>query len=249
MRDALLLPFTEEESIVVTTDNSGAIGLKDMDEVHVPYETVAYYCFRVAVMECLSAGGQPFAVVMQNFCGEAAWTELLSGIHRGLAELELSEVKISGSTESNFSMVQSALSITVLGKKKNEDAAKRSVSFNPEEMGVAVIGTPLVGVEVIENESNVAPLALMKKLSARKDVLTWLVGSKGIFCELIRMLPEIVFNEEEMGTNIDLKKSSGPATCFIIVYPKEKFGEIKSIAGTHLHEINFHNKRIDKSEM
>ncbi len=239
MRNALLLPFSEEESIVVATDNSGAIGLKDMDEVHVPYKTVAYYCFRVAVMECLAAGGQPFAVVMQNFCGEAAWAELLTGIHRGLEELELDEVKISGSTESNFSMVQSAVSITVLGKKKNGQAVNSVEDFNPKEMGVAVIGTPLVGYEVIENEKYVVPLALMKQLSTRHDVITWPVGSKGIFYELSRMVPQRAINGTDIKTDIDIYKSSGPATCFIIVFPKRSYGEIKSVAGTYFQEILF----------
>lgn len=239
MRNALLLPFSEEESIIIATDNSGAIGLKDMDEVHVPYEAVAYYCFRVAVMECLAAGGQPFAVIMQNFCGDAAWFELLTGIYRGLEELELDEVKISGSTESNFSMVQSAVSITILGKKENSRTVKNTANLDQKKMDVAVIGTPLVGYEVLENEKDVVPLALMKQLSARQDVITWPVGSKGIFYELNRMLPQKIFSEEEIVTDIDIYKSSGPATCFIIVFPKEKRGEIKSIAGTYYQEIFF----------
>ena len=237
MRNVLLLPFNEEESIVVSTDNSGAIGLKDMDEVHVPYETVAYYCFRVAVMECLAAGGQPFTVIMQNFCGEAAWTELLAGIQRGLAELDLNEVNISGSTESNFSMIQSAVSVTILGKKKHDDAMKCLENFDSNEMSIAIIGTPLVGYEVIENEKDVVPLALMKQFSARQDVITWPVGSKGIFSELIRMFPQRNITKAVIKTDIDIYKSSGPATCFMIVFPKEIMAEMKSVAGAYFQEI------------
>lgn len=54
MNDSLILPFTESQSLVVSCDNSGGIGLKEKDLVQVPYEVVGYFSFRVAVMECLS---------------------------------------------------------------------------------------------------------------------------------------------------------------------------------------------------
>ncbi len=237
MRDVLIIPFNKEESLVLASDNSGAIGLRDMDAVHVPYEMVAYYCFRVAVMECMAAGAEPFAVTLQNFCGDSAWQALEKGIQRGITELQFEDIQLNGSTESNFTLIQSAVGITVLGKKKNNIAVKSVTNFDPKEIGIAVIGTPLVGNEVIEREIDVAPLALMKQLSARQDVITWPVGSKGILHEINRMFPNQTFSSEEIKTSVDIEKSSGPATCFLVVFSEEKRGVIQSVVGEYFHEI------------
>src|SRR3954452_5049017 len=119
MRDIVRIPFNGEDSLIIACDNSGAIGMQEQDLVHVPYETVAYYSFRVAVMECIAAGGEPIAVVLHNFCENEPWDELVNGIEKGLRELKLSDVRITGSTESNFSLLQSALGLVVIGKKSN----------------------------------------------------------------------------------------------------------------------------------
>ena len=237
MRDVLIIPFNKEESLIVASDNSGAIGLRDMDAVHVPYETVAYYSFRVSVMECMAAGAEPFAVTLQNFCGDSAWPALEAGIQRGITELQFKDIQLTGSTESNFTLLQSAVGITVLGKKKNNIAVKSVANFDPKEIGIAVIGTPLVGNEVIEREIDVAPLALMKRLSTRQDVITWPVGSKGILHEINRMFPNQTFSRGKIETSVDIEKSSGPATCFLIAFPKEKKREIMSIVGEYFRDI------------
>ncbi|MFL6559685.1 MAG: ATP-binding protein, partial [Bacillus sp. (in: firmicutes)] len=64
MRDIVRIPFNGEDSLIIACDNSGAIGMKEHDLVRVPYETVAYYAFRVAVMECIAAGGVPISVLL-----------------------------------------------------------------------------------------------------------------------------------------------------------------------------------------
>ena len=103
-RDVALVPFNEQEMLVVAADNSGGIGLKEHDAVKTPYEVVSYYGFKVAVMECLAAGASPFSVVIQNFCHDDAWSSIMTGIEKGCAEIGLGEVSITGSTESNFSI-------------------------------------------------------------------------------------------------------------------------------------------------
>ena len=68
-------------------------------------------------MECIAAGGKPFSVVLHNFCGNDSWGELVKGIEKGLKELNLQDVSITGSTESNFHLQQSAIGLVVLGEK------------------------------------------------------------------------------------------------------------------------------------
>ena len=43
MRDVITIPINGEESLIIASDNSGAIGMKEQDHVHVSYETIAYF--------------------------------------------------------------------------------------------------------------------------------------------------------------------------------------------------------------
>jgi hypothetical protein len=237
LRDVLMIPFNEDENLVIASDNSGSIGLKEMDAVRVPYETVAYYSFRVAVMECMSAGAEPFAINLQNFCGDDAWETLVKGIEQGIAELGKSNLSITGSTESNFSLSQSAVGVTVLGKMRGIKAIDK-LTYN-RQTKMAVLGRPLVGSEVLERESDVVPLAVFKQICGLENVVTIPVGSKGILFELNGLFTEVQFAEENLETILNLTKSSGPSTCFIAVYPERMKPKLSSAAGLHFHEINY----------
>ncbi|MBT2636679.1 ATP-binding protein [Bacillus sp. ISL-39] len=237
MRDTLMIPLTEEENLVIASDNSGSIGMKDGDAVHVPYKTVAYYSFRVAVMECLSAGGEPFAAVVQNFCSEDAWDELLLGIEQGISELGRVDIKVTGSTESNFMLDQSAVGLSVLGKRK-ANAKIEKLTYDSQTR-IAVIGSPLVGSEVMEKEEQIVPLPVFKEVSCMEEVVTIPVGSKGILHELNTLFENIEVTEENVETTVPLLKSSGPSTCFVAVYPIETLHRLKAICGRYFHEMNY----------
>lgn len=224
MRDALVIPISEQESLVIATDNSGGVGMKEQDLVEVSYDTVGYFSFRVAMMECLGTRAKPLAVVIQNFCGELEWKELVAGVQKGIKELGLEQIQITGSTESNFPFVQSAVGLNVIGIKSKHDR-------NIDPSAVALIGLPLVGHEVLEQADDVAPLSLFYQLSLREDVLLWPVGSKGVGHELQRL--NLMIDSHE----IDFKKSGGPATSFLIMYPKGLEKEIAEIAGTYFHSL------------
>lgn len=237
MRDILMIPLNEEENLVIASDNSGSIGMKDGDAVQVPYKTVAYYSFRVAVMECISAGAEPFATVVQNFCGEEAWKELVQGIEQGTRELGRVNIRITGSTESNFALNQSAVGITVLGKRK---ANMKISNLNYDaHTRIAVIGFPLVGSEVMEKEEQVVPLHVFKEVSSLEEVVTIPVGSRGILYELNTLFDHTKFTEENVDTTVPLLKSSGPSTCFVAVFPEDIQQKLELICGRYLHEINY----------
>ncbi|MBT2689182.1 ATP-binding protein [Bacillus sp. ISL-47] len=233
MRDVLIFPVNSEEAIVVASDNSGGIGEKDKDSVKVPYETVAYYSFRVAVMECISAGAEPFAAALHNFCGEDAWNALVRGIKRGAEELDIGALEINGSTESNFTLLQSAVGLSVLGKMKGNGHSERLLYTNQTE--ISVIGSPLVGEEVVGRGTEAAPLKLFQEINSLADVETLPVGSKGIIEELNGLFLNKEFTNNDFSTDLDLHKSSGPSTCFIAVYPQGKTKEIRRLAGSYFH--------------
>lgn len=225
-RDVAVIPFDARLELVVACDNSGGIGTKPHDIVAVSYSTVSYYSFRVAYMECVSAGAVPFSVVLYNFCGNDALGSLMEGIEKGIGELGLEDLAITGSTETNFSLNQSAVGMTVIGRREK----KKEVPLRfTERTKVAVIGKPLVGKEVIEYGGDVAPLRLFQWFSRQEKVLAILpVGSKGILYELRRLFAVGIL---QFSCELDLKKSAGPSTCFIVVYDETAEDIIRKQSG------------------
>jgi len=229
MRDAIFFPINQEEMFVITSDNSGGVGRKEQDIVKADYDLVGYYSFRVSVMECMAVGAQPIAVVLQNFCGDDSWDPLVRGIQRGLQELEMTHIPITGSTESNFSLCQSAVGMLVIGRKfKNGQTII-------DDKSMALIGLPLVGEEVLSQTDAVVPLSVFKKICTMGDVIVWPVGSKGVLHELERMMPGRGNIARSCG--IDVLKSGGPSTSFLVAYPLKQESTIKEIAGNHFHKL------------
>jgi len=232
VRDVQVVSWNQKEELVISADNSGGIGQKEDDQVSVPYDIVSYFSFRVAVMECMAAGGVPFSVILQNFCGDDALDILLAGIYKGIEELELErEIGITGSTESNFSFRQSAIGLTVLGKRPAD--LKDTTIINGK---MAIIGSPLVGEEVILQQEKVVPLAVFSRLTKVDKCRIQPVGSKGILYELGQLKGDLV-QEEEVQCSVDLLKSAGPATCFIVEYEKEVEAEIKRLTSGFFLEV------------
>src|SRR5699024_11623459 len=110
------------------------------------YQTVSYYAFRVAYMECVAAGGTPFSIILHNFNDQTVWNELIEGINLGLAEVNLKNIPITGSTETNLALNQSALGLVILGKKK----IKTEKNYNLEIAKLDVIGKALVEQDLLE---------------------------------------------------------------------------------------------------
>ncbi|KUP08268.1 hypothetical protein Q73_07070 [Bacillus coahuilensis m2-6] len=226
MRDIITLP---SHQLIISCDNSGGIGQKDEDVVRVENSQVAYYTFRVAVMECISAGGAPQCVILQNFSGTKAWNEYVTGIKKGMEELEL-ELPITGSTETNMPLLQSGIGITIIGIKTKTINS----TFNPELHELAIIGKPLVGDEVLHQANEIAPMQVFKKFTELSQVLyTVPVGSKGIAFEI----EQILLYKNSIHSDLDLTKSSGPSTCFIAGYNKEIADDIKLLAEKYFHPI------------
>ena len=241
-RDVSVVSLNEQECLVIAADNSGGIGLKEFDLVKTPYEVVAYYGFRVAVMECMAAGGKPISVVIHNFCQDSAWDAIKSGIQKGLGELGLDGVSITGSTESNFSLLQSALGLIVMGKSE--------CSFQEQEvflkqMRFAVVGSPLVGHEVLESGKDIIPLSLFHELCSLEDIVVLPIGSRGIRHELANMLEVDLAECHNLFCDVDMEKSAGPATCVLIAYKEELELALQQKCGHFFHQLSFDYGEID----
>src|SRR5690625_7470259 len=117
-------------------------------------------------MEFVTVGAKQCSNILHNYNDQIVKNELIEGINLELAEVNLKNIPITGSTETNFALNQSALGLVVLGKKKIQMEKK----FNPEIAKLAVIGKPLVGQELLDDKLSVAPLSLYKKLATLQGV-------------------------------------------------------------------------------
>ncbi|MFY4773594.1 hypothetical protein [Metabacillus sp. RGM 3146] len=230
MRDVEMIDLNDEEQLIIAADNAGSIGIKELDAVKADYKILAASTLRVAMMECLSTGAFPLSIVIHNFCGGNAWTELLKGCHSALEEGGWN-VPITGSSETNFSMLQSALSVTVIGKLNKKDS---KINRTPDDALAAVIGKPLLGSEVLEQKDLMAPLSLFQELLTHPDVYEILpAGSKGILYEY----RQLTGWNGNVSCKLDLNKPAGPSACFLITFHPSKEEEIKRTAGSHFWPI------------
>jgi hypothetical protein len=235
LRDVSYIPWGDDEFLVIAADNAGGIGEKEQDVVRVPYETVAYYTTRVAMMECMAVGAVPSAVIMQNLTSDDAYVSFEKGIRTICTELKQENVYISGSSESNMPVVQTCLGITVIGNVKKE---KRKVNCTAQEALFAVIGTPLVGEAVITQREKVVPLSLFQQLIATKGIYEIVpVGSKGIGYEVEQLVQTNNIPYTDVQGEVDITCSAGPATCVVISYEREHERVIREICGEYFHAL------------
>ena len=213
---------------IVTTDNSGGIGEKPGDIVAVPDHVTAYFAARVALLELWSANAEPVTVLIHNFSGSSSWENYVQGVKNLFQEARLNVPAISGSTETNIELVQSAVAVTMIGKKKQVCLVGDLTWFT--------YGTPLVGDEVMARADEVASVRKIHEAIERGIVhRIWPVGSRGLAEEVRNMTRN---NEAIVETMLDTKKSAGPSTVVLLAIPVVKIAEAKKFYGTHLRELH-----------
>jgi len=228
MRDVLFLPFDDGVELAIAADGSAAVGEKPGDAVFVPAETTAYFAARVALMELISVGAEAKAVVLQNFITDECWEALCRGVKRAGGELGLS-FPITGSSESNFATVQSALGVTAIGTVASK---QKRIGITPEAAKFAVIGRPLVGPTVLAHPDWIAPLSLVAELLASPYVYELIpIGSKGIYYEWTQLLAANGRRWRACVCPLPLFASGGPATSLLISYDPAGEQVLKKMAG------------------
>lgn len=225
MRNALRL----EGNLIVTTDNSGGIGEKAQDVVSVPDALTAHYSARVALLEQWAAHGTPFAVLIHNFSGAESWERYVKGVTSLLEEAQLEHLPISGSTETNITLLQSAVSVTMIGTQHKYTELVDGQWFT--------YGAPLVGQEVIAQAHEVASIRQLKK-ALEKGLIErlWPVGSKGILYEMRQLFGE---RELEVTSPLDLHTTAGPSTVVLVYISKDRIEEAQVFFGEMLRAVIF----------
>ena len=225
--DVLIIPINKDESIVIATDCSGSVGEKENDNVKVDYKVTSYFMARVAIMEVLCTGAEIIGYTISNYTG-LDWDLWIEGIKKALKEVGKENVPYIGSSESNFKMKESAMGITVIGKKKN-------ILEYKEYNNYAVIGMPLVGNEVVDNLDKMITLREIVELRDCKDVGTMLpIGSEGVNWEFGNNCGKQIL---ECGLDVD--KSGGPSTCIVVNYSDKVENKIKQMFVDKYHKIRY----------
>lgn len=219
MRNAILLP----NGLVLTTDNSAAIGEKEKDVVHIADEVVAYFAARVTILEQWAAKAFPQTIIVHNFSGNESWSKYIKGIKRLFDEIAEESPIITGSSETNMETLQSAMALSMIGEKQLEEF---------HDFQWYAYGKPCVGEEVIKEIQAIADL---KKIwEAMKSGLVhavWPVGSTGIAGECNRLGIEGYLD----GWNLNI--SAGPATTVLLGISPTREQEAKLHFGKHFQAI------------
>lgn len=222
MRNAMIV-----EGLIITSDNSAAIGEKLHDEIRVSDALVAKFAARVALAEQWAAGGEVSAIVLHNFSGEQQWPRYLDGIKQLFSELNHLLPPISGSTESNMATLQSGLAVTMIGRRVREqqDASK---------LNWFAYGEPLVGEAVIEQPDSIADLRMVKTALDKGWIdRVWPVGSRGIAHEAGQLFGKEVLLVDDL----PIGESAGPATCLLIGIKESQIERASNHFGAQLRKL------------
>ncbi len=223
MRNAILIGNNH----IVTTDNSGGIGEKQADIVHTTDRLTAYFSTRVCLLEQWAAHAMPTTVLLHNFSGSASWHNYVAGIEDVFTETSMPPPPISGSSETNISLSQSAIAITMIGQQQERITSKDCEWYT--------YGYPLVGDEVLQNPEKIASLQKLNQALKEGCIQQlWPVGSRGILHE-IRILTKT--STAEITTHLDIHKSAGPSTVVLLSIPKDKQQRANDLFKEHLHKV------------
>ncbi|MDS9472307.1 alpha-ribazole-5-phosphate synthase [Sporosarcina pasteurii] len=218
-----------DDNIIVTTDNSGGIGEKEQDIVSATDRLTAYYSARVTLLEQWAARAEPFTTLIHNFSGHASWAKYVQGVEDLFQEAGVPCPQISGSTETNMELVQSAIAVTMIGKREERVSMPDGQWFT--------YGTPLVGEEVLANADEVASIRRIRQALDHQIInRVWPVGSQGILYEVRRVMND---DDLKVESELDIRKTAGPSTVVLVELPLEKRVAAEKLFGNLLREIDF----------
>ncbi|WP_210470231.1 hypothetical protein [Sporosarcina sp. 6E9] len=213
---------------MLTTDNSGGIGEKAGDYVSVPDNVTAYFAARVALLEQWAANAEPVTVLIHNFSGSKSWEKYVQGVEDLFREAGLKKTTITGSSETNMDLIQSAVAVTMIGKK--------NPAPNHDDIQWFTYGIPLVGSEVTEQAHKIASL---RKIREAMDIgmidKLWPVGSRGILAEARELTQNDNLSVESI---VDVEKSAGPATVVIVGIPTSQIQNAYAHFGEFFYELH-----------
>ncbi|HJV46171.1 MAG TPA: hypothetical protein VJ824_10665 [Bacillota bacterium] len=225
LRDLTIMEYNNKK-LVIACDSCGGIGPKSMDCVSVSAYILGRFLARTALMELLSIGATPLAIidplsVEMKPTGE----EIICGIRDEAGEIGFNtSAGLNGSTEDNIRTVQTGAGIVVIG-----EADDLKASSSPNDLLVC-IGYPKVGPEVnIEDEEICTPSTVKTLLEVYEVREIVPVGSKGIRYEIEALLERNQLAVHYNQTDLPMTKSAGPSTCILVSLADSGLPKLQSI--------------------
>lgn len=223
MRDAAIIDLGNSHELVITTDGCTGIGNLKEDLFPLEIEEVAWTACKVALMELISLGARPVGYAFNHIAALEDHDKTEAGIEKCLGEFGFINVPHISSSEKNFKVHQTTITITLTGVREK---SKKKVCNNPVYL---LIGEPLVGIEVLENpDKMILPEEFISLTKAEGVYEIVPVGSHGVEWELSQ------FGVKPKETRIDLKKSAGPATCVIVKASHDSIDDLRELFGKKL---------------
>jgi hypothetical protein len=227
VRDLSLITLDENKTIVIACDSCGSIGMKEGDMLKVPPLYVGKLIARVVLLEVICSGAE-VVTIADAVCNEMNPTgeEIIKGIKEELRAANIKDIVLTGSTEENFASSSTGVGITVVGIGCT---SKLKINNVKQEAIIISVGLPKVGGEVILAKDNeVVDYRTIYKL-LNNDLIYEIVpvGSKGIAYEALLLAKNNNLRLRlETLQDIDIKKSSGPATSVIAAVNAESIDDV-----------------------
>ena len=228
-RDLSLTAIPSGGTLVTACDSCGSIGSKPDDLLQIPAYYSGRFTARVPILEVLSCGAEPIAVVNTVSCEmEPTGREIIRGVQDELRSAGIDPDTLTGSTEENFPSKMTALGITVVGYLSGEPNWQETC---PGDL-VYCIGKPKVGSEVgLDCDPDLASyddLKRLKEISGVKEIIP--TGSKGIRYEVdwAARKAHLRFHSEETCA-INLEISTGPAACLVVIASPSTAPQLESM--------------------
>ena len=184
-------------------------------------------------MELLAIGADPIAIsgtlsVEPKPTGDA----VMEGIRREIKDANLSDLRITCSSEKNFRVRQTGVGITAIGVVVN---SKLKVGRCEQGDEVVAVGKPCVGREVIQAEKDQRIADTLDVLKLRKNRFVHELipaGSRGIIYEARVMAKDSGLSfDPSMVQLTNLEKSAGPATVIVAALREGSFSRVKNAIG------------------
>lgn len=227
VRDLTLVEIDDSKTMVIACDSCGSVGMKEGDMLKVPPYYTGRFTARVALMEVLCTGASVVTIADAVSCEQnPTGDEIIKGIRDEMRGLKLEDAVLTGSTEENFKTTSTGLGVTVIGIVDSKLVKVNSVK---EECAVVALGRPKVGAEIgLEDDREIVGYDTLFSLMKRQDVYEIVpAGSKGIAYEANTLAENNGFFYQPLEyTEIDLKKTAGPATAAIAAVKKDSVSEI-----------------------
>ena len=240
VRDLTVIELLGDLLLLVAVDSDGAIGPKEDDVVKVSGYECGRFGSRVPLLEILASGAVPvaaFDTLMVEM--KPLGMEIIRGVRDELASAGLPvDFPLSRSTEDNVPTRQTGMGVVILGIVERKHLRPGSSKSKDE---VICIGIAKSGPEDVVSLSD-------KDIADAKDILQCSmidgvhdilpVGSKGILFEGTEMaLSAGLEFHPNMVNSINLKKSAGPSTCFIVSAVSGSLEKVRQTVPKPVHYI------------